>query len=88
MVPDWTGKYLQTFRLPNAKEYRSYVAMEGKILAIFDAQTRNIKETFISFFDKLIASLQSVRSSIEPLPGSKTPAPVESPQKPGSAPPK
>jgi len=86
MVPDWTGKYLQAFRLPNAKEYRTYVSLEGKILGIFDAQTKNIKDAYISFFDKLIASLQSLRSSIEPLPGSKTPAPAESPQKPISPP--
>ncbi|MCX5868064.1 MAG: hypothetical protein NT009_11440 [Proteobacteria bacterium] len=86
MVPDWTGKYLQAFRLPNAKNYRSYVTVEGKILAMFDAQTQNIKETFINFFDQLIASRQSVRSAIEPLPESKTPAPAENPQKPGSTP--
>jgi len=82
MVPDWTGKYLQAFRLPNAKNYRSYVTVEGKILAMFDAQTQNIKETFVNFLDQLIASLQSVKSTIEPLPESKTPAPAAPPQKP------
>jgi len=88
MVPDWTGKYLQAFRLPNAKEYRTYVSLEGKILAIFDAQTQNIKEAYISFFDKLIASLQSVRSSIEPLPGAKPAASAENSPKPGKDSPK
>ncbi|MDD5222921.1 MAG: hypothetical protein PHE84_02950 [bacterium] len=86
MVPDWTGKYLEAFRLPNAKEYHTYVALEGKILAIFDAQTQNIKDAYISFFDKLIASLQSVRDSIEPLPGSNKMAPVESAKEPASLP--
>lgn len=86
MVPDWTGKYLKAFRLPNAREYRTYVSLEGKILAIFDAQTQNIKDAYISFFDKLIASLQSVRSSIEPLPGSNKTAPVGSAQEPASPP--
>lgn len=50
VVPDWTGEYHYTFGLEDAEKYQVIMASRGKVFAVFDQDTPNIKEEFLKKF--------------------------------------
>ncbi len=50
VVPDWSGKYHYTFGLENADKYQVVMVSKGKVFAVFDQDTLDIKTEFLKKF--------------------------------------
>ena len=50
VVPDWSGEYHYTFGLEDAEKYQVIMVSKGKVFAVFDQDTPNIKEEFLTRF--------------------------------------
>ena len=53
MVPDFTGHYLYTFGLKNAKKYQAFVVYKDKIHAAFDPSHPPYVDYYLPVFDRL-----------------------------------
>lgn len=51
LIPDWKGKYLKAFGLKNAEKYHSFIAVDGKVAAHWDADAPEIGKKFAAWFD-------------------------------------
>lgn len=50
VVPDFDGRFHYTFGLENAEKYQIIMVSKGKVFAVFDQDTPNIREEFLKKF--------------------------------------
>ena len=58
-IPDWDGSYLEAFGLENAATYRCWVAVDGRVVAAFDASTPDVADRYVDVFDRLAPGTKS-----------------------------
>ena len=58
-IPDWDGSYLEAFGLENAARYHCWVAVDGRVVAAFDASTPDIADRYVEVFDQLAPEAKS-----------------------------
>jgi hypothetical protein len=58
-IPDWDGTYLEAFGLEDAATYHCWIAVDGRIVAAFDASTPDIVDRYVEAFDRLAVALES-----------------------------
>lgn len=58
-IPDWDGSYLEAFGLENAATYHCWVAVDGRVVAAFDASTPDIADRYVEAFDRLAPEAES-----------------------------
>ena len=51
LIPDWSGKYLKKFGLEDAAVFRCWIVRNGKVVAVVDANTPHIEQTYVKLFD-------------------------------------
>jgi len=58
-IPDWDGSHLEAFGLENAVQAYCWIAMDGRVVAAFDASTPDIGSRYAEVFDRLAAEAKA-----------------------------
>jgi len=66
MIPDYTGHYIRSFGLENAKEYHVFIVYKRKVHATFDSFNPPYVDYYMPVFDKLAKFIASERSDSSP----------------------
>jgi len=64
-LPDWDGTYLEVFGIEDASSYRCWLAVDGKVVAAFDASTPDIGQAYVDAFDALVEARVAVVDEAE-----------------------
>jgi len=63
LTPDWDGRYLETFGIADARTYRVWIVVNGRVFAAMDQSQPNVVDRFKQAFDRIAG--QKVRPEEE-----------------------
>lgn len=56
LIADWKGKYLKAFGLDDATIYHLWIAVDGKMVAYWNAKSPAVEKEFVTWFDGYAAA--------------------------------